>query len=323
MKKSSRRLGLLWGRRSAFIGALAWLLLLTFQLADASETDLIERILLLAILVIVPLGFSLVPVSLGAKQTNFRIAQLLHPLGAAAAIGSVFLNPGIPAALLASVWLLITTTIAIFGISRLLRQEYRSAEELSINAGLLYLPVGAAWYVMRRLGIQPLGFGDTIVLLTAVHFHFAGFAAPLLAGLAGRRLRSSRSVTPTFRFAVINIIAGTPLVAAGITFSPFLGLIGTLVISVGLVILALMVSLSIVPSLRSTLAQVLLLISSLSILPAMLLACLYAYSLVAQTLIIDIPQMAVTHGILNAFGFSLCGLLAWTILHNPEPATFD
>ena len=39
-----------------------------------------------------------------------------------------------------------------------------------------------------------LGFGDTIVLLTAVHFHYAGFALLLLAGLAGRRLRAGTPV---------------------------------------------------------------------------------------------------------------------------------
>jgi hypothetical protein len=60
---------------------------------------------------------------------------------------------------------------------------------------MLYLPIGGAWLVASRLGIQPLGFGDTIVLLTAVHFHFAGFAAPVLAGLAGRTVAAgTRSV---------------------------------------------------------------------------------------------------------------------------------
>jgi hypothetical protein len=41
------------------------------------------------------------------------------------------------------------------------------------------------------------------------------------------------------------------------------------------------------------------------------LACAYAYSIVFQKLIIDIPQMAMTHGLANAFGFALCGLLGW------------
>jgi YndJ-like protein len=65
---------------------------------------------------------------------------------------------------------------------------------------------------------------------------------------------------------------------------------------------------------RSFPAQVLLLISSASSLPAMSFACIYAYSIVFKKLLIDIPQMAMTHGVINAFGFSLCGLIAWTIV---------
>jgi hypothetical protein len=47
----------------------------------------------------------------------------------------------------------------------------------------------------------------------------------------------------------------------------------------------------------------------------MILATVYAYSIVRQVLVIDIPHMAVTHGVINAFGFALCGLLGWTFLN--------
>jgi hypothetical protein len=179
---------------------------------------------------------------------------------------------------------------------------------------MLYLPVGAAWLLASRLGIQPVGFGDTIVLLTAVHFHFAGFAAPLLAGMAGRALDQSGSLSRVFSLTVICIIGGTPLVAAGITFSPRLALIGAAIISAGLILLAILVLGWIVRSVNSFVAQTLLVVSSLSSVFAMILACLYAYSLVAKTVIVDIPQMALSHGILNSFGFALCGLLAWSLI---------
>ena len=48
----------------------------------------------------------------------------------------------------------------------------------------------------------------------------------------------------------------------------------------------------------------------------MILACAYAYSIVAKRLIISIPQTALTHGIVNALGFSFCGLLAWSLIHS-------
>jgi hypothetical protein len=60
----------------------------------------------------------------------------------------------------------------------------------------------------------------------------------------------------------------------------------------------------------------LILIGSLSSCAAMVLACLYAYSIVGHTLIIDIPKMAVTHGLLNSLGFALCSLLAWSLEKN-------
>jgi hypothetical protein len=71
----------------------------------------------------------------------------------------------------------------------------------------------------------------------------------------------------------------------------------------------------VVPSLGALPAQILLLISSAASLPAMTFACLYAYSIVFKKLFLAIPQMAATHGVVNAFGFALCGLVAWSIIN--------
>ena len=59
-------------------------------------------------------------------------------------------------------------------------------EAMLLLAGLVYLAVGGVWTVIARAGLRPLGFPDLIVLLTAVHFHYAGFALPVLAGLVAR-----------------------------------------------------------------------------------------------------------------------------------------
>ncbi|MBV9959994.1 MAG: YndJ family transporter, partial [Acidobacteria bacterium] len=114
------------------------------------------------------------------------------------------------------------------------------------------------------------------------------------------------------------IILGTPLVAAGITFSPALGLVGTITVAVGLLLLGVLVIGWVVPRLESLAGRILLTISSAASSSAMVLACAYAYSIVARRLIISIPQMAVTHGLANAFGFSLCGLLAWALVKRRE-----
>jgi hypothetical protein len=113
--------------------------------------------------------------------------------------------------------------------------------------------------------------------------------------------------------AAICVIAGTPLVAAGITASPVIALVGATVISWGLFCLALLNLGWIVPGLEPF-PKVLLMVSSLASIHAMVLACIYAYSIVFHKLIVDIPQMAMTHGIANSFGFALCGLTAWIMI---------
>jgi hypothetical protein len=245
----------------------------------------------------------------------YRLAVMAQPFGAAAVIASFFLEQGIRAALLASAWLAVTSLIALYGLWRLSLKRLLTVEEVAIDVGLIYLSVGSGWLVMSRLGIQLLGFGDTIVLLTAVHFHYAGFAAPILTGLAGRRLvNATRNTRRLFVLVAIAVTIGTPLVAAGITVSPVLALVGALVISLGLALLAVLVIGRIVPALASLPPRLLLVISSASSLISMVLASLYAYSIVTKTLIVDIPHMAMSHGLMNAFGFALCGLLAWAIV---------
>ena len=303
-------------RFGALLGAIVWASILFINTSDSYEMELITKVLLLGILVIVPLGLSLIS---NFETENapriYRHALLLQPLAATSVVASFFVKPGIVAAIMACGWLVVTAVAGVFGLWRLFRPEFRNANEISISAGLVYLPIGAAWLIMSRLGIQPLGFGDTIVLLTAVHFHFAGFAAPILAGMAGRRLPANGSVRSLFSAAVIAIVVGTPLVATGITLAPSIALAGALVISLGLFLLSMLVAGWIVPSVGFLPAQILLLISSASSLPAMTFACIYAYSIVFKKLLIDIPQMAMTHGVVNAFGFALCGLIAWTIIH--------
>ena len=302
-----------FARTSIIFGAIAWVILVGVRTSSSPETDLINKILLLGVLVIVPLGLSLVatPSRNGRHSFVYRLAVFAQPFGAIAAVCSFFLEQSRLAAVLASGWFVVTGLIALFGVWRFLSRGLRPAEEVSIDAGLVFLPVGGVWFILSRLGIQPLGFGDTIVLLTAVHFHFAGFAAPILAGLAGRTIGLNKLARKLFQIAVLCIIMGVPLVAAGITVSPLLALLGAVTISSGLFFLAITVVGWVLPSVESLTARILLVISSASSSSAMLLASVYAYSIFSKRLIVDIPQMAMTHGIVNSFGFALCGLTAW------------
>ena len=304
-----------WSHASAGLGAAAWLAL---HLALPSDTELrtIALLLLLAVLVCVPLGLALVatPNRGGRHPWAYRVARRAQLGAALLAVGSYFLPTGLPAAAMATPWLAFTGLVALFGLSRLLPRGVRSAEEICIDAGLLYLPVGGAWLVLSRLGANPLGFGDTIVLLTAVHFHYAGFAAPILAGMAGRALRpSQRAARRAFRLVALGVVAGPPLLAAGITFSRALETAAALLLAASLIGLAGITALAVLSQMGSRLVQALLLVSAGASVGAMGFAIVYGLGALTGLRLLGIPQMVALHGWANALGFALCGLLAWTI----------
>lgn len=306
-----------FARRSAAAGAIAWLLLLLTTTSDSHETELIHKIVFFAVLVIVPLGLSLV--TIGEQKVSallYRAAVLVQPVAAAIAIASFFFEKGPLSASLSAVWLVVGGIVALLGLSRFTARGLRPLYESSVDAGMLYLPVAGGWLIVYRLGVQPFDYGEMIILLTVIHFHFAGFAAPIIAGLTGKMLATTRySPGKVYAFIVFAIVAAMPLVAAGITFSPLIGLAGTILLSFGLMLLAVITLGRVVQVITSVRARVLLSIAALSSCAAMVLACLYAYSLVAHILILRIPTMAMTHGLLNAFGFATCSLLAWSTIN--------
>lgn len=262
-------------------------------------------------LVIVPLALSLIPQD-GDEGSLYRLIVLLQPIAAVPAIASFFLQIGWLASLLSAAWFALTLLIALLGLTRLKSRGLYPLPESSIDAGLLYLPVAGVWLVIYRFGVQPMGYGEMIILLTVVHFHFAAYAGLIINGLNGRVLAESVYPKKAYAVVVLALVTSMPMVAAGITFSPWLGFFGTLLISVGLVTLAVLTVGWVIPSITGFGRRLLLLIAAASNCSAMVLACLYAYSLPTNTLIIDIPTMAMTHGLLNAFGFVTCSLLAWS-----------
>ena len=300
-------------RISAAAGVVVWLLLLLTTTSDSRETEVIHKVVFFALLVVVPLALSLVPGQNEQDHPLYRVIVLVQPIAALPAIASFFVEKGNVSALLSSAWFILTTLIALFGLIRLKSRGLYPIEESSIDAGLLYLPIAGAWLVVYRLGIQPFDYGETIILLTVIHFHFAAFAALIIAGMSGRVLATRKHPEQVFKIAVFAMVAAMPLVAAGITFSAWLGLIGTVLLSAGLAMLAVLNVGWVIPAVQATSTKLLLLIGALCSCSAMVLASLYAYSLPMKILIIDIPTMALTHGVLNAFGFVGCSLLAWLI----------
>ena len=288
-------------------GALAWL--------GTIQIGLIEQLVLMAPLVIIPLGLSLVktPDRIIAQRL-FNVIKIIQPFGATAVVIAFLLPAGLLAGVLAMSWLGITGLMTLLGADRFIRRGYFDAGEIGIDIGLVYISVGGGWLVLSRLGANPLGFGDTIVLLTAVHFHYTGFAAPIFAGIIGRFLTSAPIILQRVHpISVFGLIVGMPLVAAGITFSPLLEVIGAIIIATSLAMLVPSIGFIILRVIDYRLAQILLTVSALCLIIGMFLIYVYAIGEFTGSYLVNIPQMVRFHGTANAFGFAFCGLLAWAL----------
>lgn len=255
-------------------------------------------------LVVAPLGLALA----GASPLS---RKLVYPAGALAA-ASFFFDQGWMAALLALPWFLFTLEIARQGVFRIVARGRKPLEEFALNIGMINLALGGFWMLLARLGERPLGFRDEIILLTAIHFHYAGFAACIFTAMTGRMLRDQAD-SLIYRFAAWAVIGGTPLLAAGITLSRWIEIVAAFWLALGVVLvtgLALMTSLLG----RTTIATSLCLsIAAASTVISMGLAAAYAVSEFQGALWLPIPRMAVLHGLANALGLSTAGLIGWLL----------
>jgi hypothetical protein len=267
---------------------------------------LLELLFLLAAWAIVPLGLSLLP-----DPPLLRAARRLHPVAAILATISFFVPEGPAAAGLVVPWMALNGLVALAGLSTLKEAFRGGVPSLLRTAAMLFPTAGGVHLVASRMGYPLAGFPEPIVLLTAIHFHYTAFAAPILASLAGRRLG---------RIAGLGLVGGTPLLAAGFLCSPRLkaAAVGVLVLSVIGVAIA---QLGAARRLKAPTARLLLVVSSLSVIAGMILAAVYEHAFYTGRSWLSIPRMAWSHGLLNGVGFSLGGLLAWNIDRGGGSAT--
>lgn len=297
-------------------GAATWLLLVVLALPGIYRADLIELVLLFAVLVIVPLILKLL-------QTDFQKTCglsssglfIFHALAAACACISFGIEPGAVAGLLSGPWLLFTLFLAATGLRLLLRSRPPVISELPVPLALLYSAIGGSWLVIARIGLAPMDFEPVIVKLTAVHFHYAGLATPIIATRSLSYFRQSKRLPA---LVCLGVIAGPPLLAIGITVSPAVELFGAFVQALSLGIWAFLVLRSL-SNFRSKTIQILLSIAAFAVAFAMICSGWYACGEFFAISLINIPMMARLHGISNAFGFILSGLVALNILRvHPE-----
>jgi hypothetical protein len=297
---------------SVAVGFVGWLVLWLVPLPGHEGVALIEKLFLLAPLVIVPLALRV------AAELRGRPVWLggLQPLTAWLAVGSFFVPTGsVAAVVMASAWMAMTLVLGVNGLGDLRRGAWRRPDSLALAMALVMIPAGGLGLVLSRWGLTPFGIKEPLILLTGVHFHYAAFVSPLMAALAiaGSNRRMDW-------FMVGCTLAGSPLLAVGFIGSlPLVRVAGAMLLVTGLagVSLATLVA---VTRMTSLVARGLVMPAAMCLALGLMYATVYAMSDWFGANWIPIPHMARTHGMLNALGFALCGLAGWTWELAAEPA---
>ena len=193
---------------AAAAGAVAWLALAAAAALGWAGAGWIDLLLCFGLLCVVPLGFGLV-----RRLGVYLPPGPLLPAAAWAGAASVVAAPGLPAGLLAAPWVVACALTALWGLSSLAAERSRRPRTLLPVAALGYLAFGSVWLFLSAVGARPLGFPGVIVELTAVHFHFAGFAAPLVAAATAAALQGRRPrAAAVARAGGFGVVAAMPMV---------------------------------------------------------------------------------------------------------------
>lgn len=272
-------------------------------------TVLVHAVVTLGMLVVVPLGLRLVD---GPEAAAVR---RLWWFGAVPGVLALWLPRGLPSALLATAYALLATGAGIAALVRLTRRPWTPAN-VAVATALGSLPIAAWSLVAERAGYDLLGFDAVTLTLTVAHFHFAGFAAALIAGLlATYPSRRSCSYGPLASAAALSVPAGTGLVFLGYFTGDEMELAGAVVLTAGMWLVGWLTWTELRPTAPDRLTRALFAVSAVVLVITMLLALSWAVGEVFDTPHLSLGWMAATHGVANALGFALCGVLALRRTH--------
>ena len=171
-------------------GAAVWAACATLAGVGRARFGIIELLFIFAPLVVVPLGLEFSSRLTGVRARVVPVRLLQIPVTLAVTV-AFWLPPGRTAAILSGLWLLQCVLMAGWRLLEWWRQE-RTAMSMILNIAYADLVLGAAWLVLSRAGFRPMGFQEPIILLTAVHFHYSGFATALIASATLREFELRR-----------------------------------------------------------------------------------------------------------------------------------
>lgn len=250
-------------------------------------------------LVIVPLGLAITPDSPRALARAAPPAALLFAVALALPAGPL-------AAAFTAPWFAVTLFVGLAAAARFFRRPSKfDPAELVADVGFAYLPVGGGWALIHRAGVDAFGFAGTSALLTAAHFHFAGFG---LCALLGGLLRALGPRRDALDLAAAALGASTVgLVAIGIVTAPAIER-GSAWVLVAAVVLAARALVRVGWAERGA-PRRLSWVSAASGVVAAAFAAHYATSGFAELGEPALRRMLVWHATLNALGFLGAGLL--------------
>ena len=313
-----------WARGCAGAGTGVWAAIAIAARFGMARIGAIELMFLFAPLVIVPLGMELgrVMTASVAENQGTVFTRSAQPFGAAFAVAALVLPPGRVAGLLACGWLAVCLLAGRNGVMDAVTwwSDARGGARatllfsLAMLAARIDLVVGGLWLVASRMGMRPLGIQEPIGLLTAVHFHFAGFATAMIAAAMLRF--SDGQVHERWLQRIVPVVIGMPyVVAVGFVGSAALKMVAAVIFSLSVAALAVLLR-SLGKRAQQAEAKVLLQVAAGAVFAGMVLSSVYAVLDFRGSDVLTIPQMARTHGILNAVGFCMTALLGWMIEFN-------
>ena len=264
---------------------------------------LLNALAAIAMCLLVPLGLPL----LGTRT--------VRPAGwaaaGAAATAALLLPHGWPAVLLCLPYAALAVSLSLAGAARTtttLRPGLPDPDPLVREAAALTaaaaLSVAAGALVAERAGVGLFGFDRTVLRLTVMHFHYAGFAAVLVAGHA-----ASRWPYPLTRCGSLGVPAGLVVVLGGFFLGESMELAGTIILTG-----AMLATAAALVTHRADLPPTgrrLLTVAGATAPVTMTLALSWAAGEAASLPHLTLGATAASHGLANALGIGLSGLAGW------------
>ncbi|RIW38417.1 hypothetical protein D3H55_02450 [Bacillus salacetis] len=293
--------------RNLAAGMVTVLVFLIFSPKDS--VILVEGLLLFAVGVLIPLSFPLIDGTdrrgkLGRLQSFIHKVYFLAPI-------FVLLAMMLDIASLYIVWCVFALGLGAAAAKRILERGVNIIEETAIDTAYLYLSLGSIWLLAYGMQVEVMGFSGIIVLLTAIHFHYSAFSIPLFAGLLKRKSATRQKL---HNLVLLITIVSPMTIALGITYWNVLEFAAVSIYMASIILYGYLIFTS---EWRTLAGRILISLSAGILLVTIVFSIIYSFGSVSGNNTLSITEMIFLHGIANALGVSLLGLIGWNI-ENPQ-----